>query len=154
MVRATSLSTALGLDVRGALYDVFTGATRPVATSYPERVAWMWPAWYLHTVGQNRGRASLAEPEAPVTADTVFELTSDLPNERKRWQAAPGGAGSLGAAGTMLPRYGGPRSDHRLDDPLDRTDGGLKSGVDGLALEDPSEVGVVLQEHRRCVKHH
>ena len=60
VVRATSLSTALGLDVPSALYDVFTGAPRPAATrSYPEQVAWMWPAWYLHTVGQNRGRASL-----------------------------------------------------------------------------------------------
>jgi predicted ATP-grasp superfamily ATP-dependent carboligase len=59
-VRATSLSTALGLDVPAALYDVFTGVARPAATGYPERVAWMWPAWYLHTVGQNRGRASLA----------------------------------------------------------------------------------------------
>jgi predicted ATP-grasp superfamily ATP-dependent carboligase len=60
VVRATSLSTALGLDVPAALYDVFTGVARPAATGYPERVAWMWPAWYLHTVGQNRGRASLA----------------------------------------------------------------------------------------------
>jgi len=60
VVRATSLSSALGLDVPAALYDVFTGAARPAATGYPERVAWMWPAWYVHTVGQNRGRASLA----------------------------------------------------------------------------------------------
>ncbi len=76
VVRATSLSSALGLDVPAALYDVFTGAPRPaatgyregvatgyregVATGYRERVAWMWPAWYLHTVGQNRGRASVA----------------------------------------------------------------------------------------------
>ncbi len=60
VVRATSLSSALGLDVPAALYDVFTGTARPAATGYPERVAWMWPAWYLHTVGQNRGRASLA----------------------------------------------------------------------------------------------
>jgi len=59
VVRATSLSAALGLDVPAALYDAFTGAAAPRATAYPERVAWMWPAWYLHTVGQNRGRASL-----------------------------------------------------------------------------------------------
>ena len=60
VVRATSLSTALGLDVPAALYDVFTGAARPAAAGYPERVAWMWPTWYLQTVGQNRRRASLA----------------------------------------------------------------------------------------------
>lgn len=59
VVRATSLSSELGLDVPAALYDVFTGAVRPATAGYPERVAWMWPAWYLHTVGQNRGRASL-----------------------------------------------------------------------------------------------
>jgi len=59
VVRATSLSSALGLDVPAALYDVFTGGPRPVATGYREGVAWMWPAWYLHTVGQNRARASL-----------------------------------------------------------------------------------------------
>jgi predicted ATP-grasp superfamily ATP-dependent carboligase len=60
VVRATSLSSALGLDVPSALYDVFTGAAPPRAMEYPERVAWMWPAWYLHTVAQNRGRASVA----------------------------------------------------------------------------------------------
>jgi len=59
VVRATSLSSALGLDVPAALYDVFTGGPRHVATGYREGVAWMWPAWYLHTVGQNRARASL-----------------------------------------------------------------------------------------------
>jgi hypothetical protein len=61
VVRATSLSGPLGLDVPAALYAVFTGAaSRPVAAGYPEQVAWMWPAWYLHTVGQNRRRASVA----------------------------------------------------------------------------------------------
>jgi predicted ATP-grasp superfamily ATP-dependent carboligase len=60
VVRATSLSGALGLDVPAALYDVFTGAPRPARAGYRERVAWMWPTWYLHTVGQNRGRASIA----------------------------------------------------------------------------------------------
>jgi predicted ATP-grasp superfamily ATP-dependent carboligase len=60
VVRATSLSSALGLDVPTALYDVFAGAGRPPAAGYPERVAWMWPTWYLQTVGQNRRGASLA----------------------------------------------------------------------------------------------
>lgn len=59
VVRATSLSSALGLDVPVALYDSFTGRRRTAAAGYPERVAWMWPAWYLHTVGQNRARASV-----------------------------------------------------------------------------------------------
>jgi len=58
--RTTSLSSELGLDVPAALYDVFTGVARPASIGYPERVAWMRPAWCLITVGQNRGRASLA----------------------------------------------------------------------------------------------
>ena len=59
VVRATSLSGALGLDVPSALYDAFTGAARSAPRAYPERVAWMWPAWYALTIWQNRSRASL-----------------------------------------------------------------------------------------------
>ena len=60
MVRATSLSTALGLDVPGVLYDAFTGQRQPARTAYPERVAWLWPTWCMLTIWQNRGRASMA----------------------------------------------------------------------------------------------
>jgi D-aspartate ligase len=60
VVRATSLSAALGLDVPAALYDVFTGRHPAVTPSYRERVAWMWVTWYLTTVWANRRRAPLA----------------------------------------------------------------------------------------------
>ena len=113
VVRATSLSTALGLDVPAALYDVFTGAARPAATAYPEGVAWMWPAWYLHTVGQNRGRASLARQLWAVARNThrirAFAYLSvrdprpalaDLAGFAEDWRASL----RRWLAGTVLPR--------------------------------------------------
>jgi predicted ATP-grasp superfamily ATP-dependent carboligase len=59
VVRATSLSTALGLDLPGALYDTFTGGARPAPRAYRERVAWVWLSWLWLTVWENRSRASL-----------------------------------------------------------------------------------------------
>lgn len=101
VVRATSLSAALGLDVPAALYDVFTGAGRPRAAGYPERVAWMWPAWYLHTVGQNRGRASVtrqlwavARNAHRIRAFAYLSLSdprpalADLASFARRWRAS------------------------------------------------------------------
>jgi predicted ATP-grasp superfamily ATP-dependent carboligase len=60
VVRATSLSTALGLDVPAALYDAFDGGRHDVAPSYREGIAWIWPTWYLDTIWQNRTRVPLA----------------------------------------------------------------------------------------------
>jgi D-aspartate ligase len=60
VVRATSLSTALGLDVPTALYRAFaTSGGHDGVSSYPEGVAWIWPTWYLDTVWQNRTRTPL-----------------------------------------------------------------------------------------------
>jgi len=59
VVRATSLSSALGLDVPTALYSVFTGERHAVARIYPERIAWIWLTWYLDTIWQNRTRVPL-----------------------------------------------------------------------------------------------
>ena len=62
-VRATSLSTALGLDLPTALYRLFvergdggavsasTGAARP---AYREGVAWLWATMYLENFWDNR----------------------------------------------------------------------------------------------------
>jgi len=59
-VRATSLSTALGLDLPTALYRLFaqggagsviTGAARP---TYREGVAWLWATMYLENFWDNR----------------------------------------------------------------------------------------------------
>ena len=60
VVRATSLSTALGLDVPAALYGVFTGARQDRVSRYPERIAWMWISWYVATIWANRKRTGLA----------------------------------------------------------------------------------------------
>jgi D-aspartate ligase len=59
VVRATSLSTALGLDVPVALYDAFSGRRPEPAPTYPEGVAWVWPSWYVETIWANRRRGSL-----------------------------------------------------------------------------------------------
>jgi D-aspartate ligase len=60
VVRATSLSTALGLDVPTALYHALTGGQHDVAPSYPEGVAWIWLTSYIETVWRNRDRTPLA----------------------------------------------------------------------------------------------
>jgi predicted ATP-grasp superfamily ATP-dependent carboligase len=61
VVRATSLSRALGMDVPRALYDAFTGGGRPAPRPYREGVAWLWPTWFAFTAwdNHNRRRASL-----------------------------------------------------------------------------------------------
>lgn len=54
VVNATSLSTALGLDVPTALYDVFTGRPRQREPSYRDGVAWIWIERYVRTLFANR----------------------------------------------------------------------------------------------------
>lgn len=53
-VRATSLSTALGLDAPSALYRAFTGQKAEVAESYRDGVAWIWLTWWLKALWKNR----------------------------------------------------------------------------------------------------
>jgi D-aspartate ligase len=60
VVRATALSTALGLDVPTALHAVFTGGQLPVPRPYREGIAWIWLSWYVDTLWTSRGRTSLA----------------------------------------------------------------------------------------------
>jgi len=59
VVRATALSTAIGLDVPTTLYAAFTGGTLPPARNYPDRVAWVWLTWYLNTLWRNRGQSPI-----------------------------------------------------------------------------------------------
>jgi len=55
-IRATSLSTALGMDIPTALYRVYTeDRVEPVSTTYREGVAWLWPTMYLENLWENRG---------------------------------------------------------------------------------------------------
>ena len=56
-VRATSLSTALGLDVPTALYHVFTDGQVHIPRSYPDGVAWIWLTWYLKALWRNRSNS-------------------------------------------------------------------------------------------------
>lgn len=53
-VRATSLSTALGLDVPTALYRLFTDGQVETSRHYPDCVAWLWLVPYLETLWANR----------------------------------------------------------------------------------------------------
>jgi predicted ATP-grasp superfamily ATP-dependent carboligase len=65
VVRATSLSAVLGLDLPTALYRAFTDDRQDVVSTYPEGIAWMWPTWYLETVWQHRTRTPLARQRWP-----------------------------------------------------------------------------------------
>ena len=54
-IRATSLSTAVGMDIPTALYRLYTGEGVERATTYREGVAWLWPTMYLENLWENRG---------------------------------------------------------------------------------------------------
>ncbi len=53
-VRATSLSTVLGLDLPTTLYQVFTGGQVTPSHSYPDGIAWLWVSTYVETLWDNR----------------------------------------------------------------------------------------------------
>jgi predicted ATP-grasp superfamily ATP-dependent carboligase len=60
VVRSTSLSTAIGMDVPGALYDVAIGrepAARP--RDYPAGICWIWLDNYFESLWRNRRHASV-----------------------------------------------------------------------------------------------
>ena len=52
-VRATSLSTAIGMDIPTALHEVFTGGSPRVAREYPDGVCWLWIGQYLNSMVHN-----------------------------------------------------------------------------------------------------
>ncbi|MDP3690712.1 hypothetical protein [Bradyrhizobium sp.] len=53
-VRATSLSTVIGMDIPAALYATFTGDTPRVATDYPDGVGWLWTMAYAKSLLSNQ----------------------------------------------------------------------------------------------------
>jgi predicted ATP-grasp superfamily ATP-dependent carboligase len=57
--RAGNLSTALGLDVAGATYDLFVHGQVPVAREYPRGHSWLWLSHYLSDLAHNQGRVSV-----------------------------------------------------------------------------------------------
>jgi predicted ATP-grasp superfamily ATP-dependent carboligase len=50
VVRATSLSAAVGIDLPAALFRVFTAQPPTVAKAYPDGVAWIWLSAFFATV--------------------------------------------------------------------------------------------------------
>ncbi|MES2196952.1 MAG: hypothetical protein V4517_21250 [Pseudomonadota bacterium] len=52
-VRATSLSSAIGMDIPTALYRTFTGDTPRVATDYPDGIGWLWIMAYAKSLLSN-----------------------------------------------------------------------------------------------------
>jgi D-aspartate ligase len=63
-VRATSLSTALGMDTPTALYHVFVDGQTEAKGPYPEGVGWLWPTMYLESLWGNRA-------DRPVRRDLI-----------------------------------------------------------------------------------
>jgi predicted ATP-grasp superfamily ATP-dependent carboligase len=53
VVRATSLSPSLGLDVPAALYRTYALGQPIQPRDYPDRIRWMWVDHYLHAVAQH-----------------------------------------------------------------------------------------------------
>ncbi len=59
-VRSTSLSTALGMDVPNAVYEVASGASAlPELDEYPAGVCWIWLDSFLGSLWRNRSNASV-----------------------------------------------------------------------------------------------
>jgi len=61
-VRATGLSTALGLDMPTALYEVYSGSDVPRQRpqAYPTGVNWLWLEAYAYSLWKNRHEVRLA----------------------------------------------------------------------------------------------
>jgi len=76
VVRATRLSSALGLDIPMALYVVFSSDVKPARRSqtYREGVGWIWFEAYLYSLWKNRRETSLI--------GELFRLLRRLPRIR------------------------------------------------------------------------
>jgi D-aspartate ligase len=55
-VRATSLSSAIGMDIPTILYRVFLGETVEVPREYPDGVGWLWTMAYGQSLFYNQHR--------------------------------------------------------------------------------------------------
>ena len=86
VVRATALSTALGLDVPQALYRVALGRAGAHPDGYPDHRAWIWLVPYVRTLWRNRGNRavrrelmSLARNCPNVRAEAYLDWRDPLP---------------------------------------------------------------------------
>ncbi|HET6700463.1 MAG TPA: hypothetical protein VFH14_01595, partial [Gemmatimonadaceae bacterium] len=121
-VRATSLSTALGLDLPVAVYRAFTNGRVKTRSAYRDGVAWIWGTRYLDTLWQNRTDRpvrrellSLLRKAHRIKAFAYLSVRDPLPGviELKRWARKQ----AMGAARRVL----------RPLRPLSRTAAGQRS---------------------------
>jgi predicted ATP-grasp superfamily ATP-dependent carboligase len=93
-VRATSLSTALSMDMGLSLYNEFTEKKALVAATYTDGISWIWVSTYLGSIWDNRkNRAILKELLSLITrirrikAVANFTARDPLPFliDLKRW---------------------------------------------------------------------
>ena len=75
-VRATGLSTALGLDMPTALYEVFSGCDmeRQRSPAYPTGMSWLWLEAYAYSLWKNRREVGLSKE--------LWNLAKRLPRVR------------------------------------------------------------------------
>ncbi len=60
-IRATSLSTALGMDTPTALYRLAVDGKVEARQTYPEGVAWLWGTMFLESLWSNRDDRSVRQ---------------------------------------------------------------------------------------------
>jgi len=84
--RATSLSTALGMDTPTALYRLAVDGSIEARQTYPEGVAWLWATAYLDAVWCNRDDRpvrqellALGRSVGRIKAYAYFSLRDPLP---------------------------------------------------------------------------
>jgi len=86
VVRATSISTALGMDTPAALYRLSVDGRLDAPRGYPLGVGWLWEAALLEAIWDNRDRQSMrtemlavARNFKRVKAFALFSLDDPLP---------------------------------------------------------------------------
>jgi predicted ATP-grasp superfamily ATP-dependent carboligase len=93
-VRATSLSTALGVDLPIAVYRAFTSGRMETPRAYRDGVAWIWGTVYLDTLWRNRAHRpvrrellTLLRRAHRIRAFAYASLRDPLPGviELERW---------------------------------------------------------------------
>jgi predicted ATP-grasp superfamily ATP-dependent carboligase len=89
VVRATRLSTALGLDIPQALYETYTSDRPPMRRQrqYKEGIGWIWFEAYMYSLWKNRKDASLVREMLlffkrlmGVRAFAYFDLRDPVPS--------------------------------------------------------------------------
>jgi D-aspartate ligase len=86
VVRATSVSTALGMDTPTALYRLSVDGRLDAPKDYPLRVGWLWEAALLESIWDNRDSRSMrkemlaaARNFKRIKAFALFSLDDPLP---------------------------------------------------------------------------